>query len=121
MNHSLLLIVDDSKMARLMIGKLIRELRPDWRIAEAANGADALAMIGEEPPAFVSLDINMPGMSGLEVAGRIRLHYPEIRIVICTANIQDAVRKTAEKAGVKFVAKPITPETITEMVGLFEE
>lgn len=108
-------------MARMMIGKFIHDLRPDWRIAEATNGVEALAMIEDEPPAFVSLDVNMPGMSGLEVAGRVRLHYPDIRLVICTANIQDAVRKTAEKAGVKFTTKPITAESIAHMVALFEE
>ncbi|AFL72383.1 response regulator transcription factor [Thiocystis violascens] len=121
MASPLLLIVDDSKMARMMIAHIVRDLRPDWRLAEAANGAEALTMLEQEPPSLVSMDINMPGMSGLEVAGRIRLHYPEIRIVLCTANIQDAVRKTAEKAGVKFVAKPITPASVARMVALFEE
>lgn len=78
-------------------------------------------MIEQEPPALVSMDVNMPGMSGLEAAGRIRLHHPEIRIVLCTANIQDAVRQAAEKVGVRFVAKPITQESIERMVALFEE
>lgn len=116
----LLLIVDDSRMSRMLLRRLIEELRPQWRIAEAASGPEALEMIEREPPQFISLDINMPGMSGLEVAGRIRLHHPEIRIVICTANIQDYVRQAAEKAGVHFVAKPITPEVAARMVALFE-
>ncbi|MBK1694964.1 response regulator [Chromatium weissei] len=121
MNKPTLLIVDDSKMARMMIRQFIVDQRPNWRITEAVNGDDALQMIEQEPPTFLSLDVNMPGISGLEVAGRVRLHYPDIRIVICTANIQDAVRKAAEKAGVKFVGKPITPAAITSMVTLFEE
>lgn len=116
----LLLIVDDSRMSRMLLRRLIEELRPQWRIVEAASGSEALEMIEREPPQFISLDINMPGMSGLEVAGRIRLHHPEIRIVICTANIQDYVRQAAEKAGVHFVAKPITPEVAARMVALFE-
>lgn len=121
MNHPLLLIVDDSKMSRMMISRFVNELRPDWRLAEAADGAEALARIEQEPPSLVSLDVNMPGMNGLEVAGWIRLHHPAIRVVLCTANIQDAVRQAAEKAGVKFVAKPITPESVTGMVALFED
>ncbi len=115
-----LLIVDDSRMSRILLRRLIEEFRPQWRIAEAASGDEALAMIEREPPDFVSLDINMPGMSGLEVAGRIRLHHPESRIVICTANIQDSVRQAAEKTGVHFVAKPITSEVSERMVALFE-
>jgi len=121
MPNPLLLIVDDSKMSRMMIGRLIADLRPDWRIAEAASGDDALTMIDQEVPAFVSMDVNMPGMSGLEVAGRIRLHHPDVRIVLCTANIQDAVRQAAEKAGVRFVAKPITADAVARMAALFEE
>lgn len=120
-NVPLLLIVDDSKMSRLMIGKIVNDMRPDWRVVEAASGAEALAIVERERPTLVSMDVNMPGMSGLEAAGRIRLHHPEIRVVLCTANIQDAVRQAAEKAGVKFVAKPITPQSIAQMVAHFEE
>lgn len=105
----------------MMIRRVIGELRPDWRLSEAASGDEALAMIEDAPPDYVSLDVNMPGMSGLEAAGRIRLRHPDIHVILCTANIQDAVRNAAEKAGVKFVAKPITPESIAQMVALFEE
>lgn len=121
MDAPLLLIVDDSKMSRLMISRIVSDLRPTWRLAEASNGAEALDMIQRDSPEMVSLDVNMPGMSGLEAAGRIRLHHPDIRVVLCTANIQDAVRKAAEKAGVKFIAKPITPDSVARMVALFEE
>ncbi|MCK7574985.1 MAG: response regulator [Chromatiales bacterium] len=105
----------------MMLNRLIADLRPDWRITEATSGAEALEMIERDPPTLVSLDVNMPGMSGLETAGRIRLHNPGIRVVICTANIQDYVRQAAEKAGVHFVSKPITPESVARMVAFFEE
>ena len=121
MDKPLLLIVDDSKMSRMMISRLVKDLRPDWRILEATSAAEALDMIERESPSLVSMDVNMPGMSGLEAAGRIRLHNPDVRVVLCTANIQDAVRQAAEKAGVHFVAKPITPESVARMVALFEE
>lgn len=116
----LLLIVDDSKMSRLMIGKIVAELRPQWRIIEAASGEEALAKVEQEQPAMVSMDVNMPGMNGLQAAGHIRLHHPEIRVVLCTANIQEAVQQAAERAGVYFVGKPITPQSISKMVELLE-
>jgi CheY-like chemotaxis protein len=105
----------------MMISRLVKDLRPDWRILEAASATEALDTIERESPSLVSMDVNMPGMSGLEAAGRIRLHNPDVRVVLCTANIQDAVRQAAEKAGVHFVAKPITPESVARMVALFEE
>ncbi|MGQ9658686.1 MAG: response regulator [Thermochromatium sp.] len=119
-NHSLL-IVDDSRISRLLLSRLVADMRPNWRLAEAENGAAALEMIERDPPTLLSLDVNMPGMSGLETAGRIRLHHPDIRIVIFTANIQDYVRQAAEKAGMHFVSKPITPESVARMIAFFEE
>lgn len=120
MSTPLLLIVDDSKMSRLMIAKHIAELRPDWRVIEAVNGEEALATVKREQPDLVSMDVNMPGMNGLQVAGHIRILFPDIRVVLCTANIQEAMRTAAEKLRVHFVAKPITPKAVVKMVELFE-
>lgn len=116
----LLLIVDDSRTSRMLIKGIITSLRPDWRTVEADSGDAALAQLAAELPDYVSMDVNMPGMSGLEAAGRIRIKHPEIRIVLCTANVQESVREAAKKAGVDFVAKPITPASVTAMVGFFE-
>lgn len=115
-----LLVVDDSKMSRLMIARIVAELRPEWRVIEAASGEEALARVEQEHPEMVSMDVNMPGMNGLQAAGHLRLHHPEIRVALCTANIQEAVRQAAEKAGVHFVGKPITPQSIARMVELLE-
>lgn len=120
MTSPLLLIVDDSRTSRTLIRAMLAQVRPDWRTIEAASGDEALQLVAQESPDFVTLDVNMPGMSGLEAAGRIRLKYPEIRIVICSANIQESVRSAAEKAGVHFAAKPITPKVISDAVTYFE-
>jgi CheY-like chemotaxis protein len=66
------------------------------------------------------MDVNMPGISGLEAAGRIRIRHPEIRIVLCTANIQESTREAASKVGIHFVAKPITAATISNAIEFFE-
>ena len=116
----LLLVVDDSRTSRMLIRKMVSDIRPDWQILEAASGDESLALVKEHNPDYVSMDVNMPGMSGLEAAGNIRMHHPDIRIVLCTANVQESVRQAAERAGVHFVSKPITPASIAEAVGHFE-
>lgn len=116
----LLLIVDDSRMSRMLLRAMVADCRPDWRIAEAASGDDALRMIESELPDFVSMDVNMPGISGLEAAGRIRLRHPEVRIALCTANIQESTRDAASRAGVHFVAKPITAHSVADAISFFE-
>ena len=116
----LLLIVDDSRTSRTLIRAMLAQIRPEWRTIEASSGDEALQLVDQELPDFVSMDVNMPGISGLEAAGKIRLKHPDIRIVLCTANIQESVRNAAEKAGVHFVAKPITPQVVAQAVSHFE-
>lgn len=115
-----LLIVDDSRMSRMLIRAVIAQLRPDWKIVEAASGDEALKLVEEAPPTYVSMDVNMPGMSGMEAAGRIRIRHPEIRIALCTANIQESIQQGAANAGLYFIKKPITEESIGRMVACFE-
>lgn len=120
-NHNpLLLIVDDSRMSRMLIRAIIADTRPAWRIIEAATGDDAVKLADEHSPDFVSMDVNMPGISGLEAAGRIRIHHPTTRIALCTANIQESTREAASKVGLHFVPKPITAATVGDAVAFFE-
>ncbi len=116
----LLLIVDDSRMSRMLIKAIITDSRPEWRIAEASTGDEAVKMVEEQLPDFVSMDVNMPGISGLEAAGRIRIRHPDIKIVLCTANIQESTRDAAAKVGLCFVAKPITAQSIAGAIEYFE-
>lgn len=119
-NPPLLLIVDDSRMSRMLIRAIIADSRPNWRIIEAVNGDEAIALANETPPDFVSMDVNMPGISGLEAAGRIRIRHPDTRITLCTANIQESTREAASRAGVHFVAKPITAQSVADAIAFFE-
>lgn len=115
-----LMIVDDSRMSRMLIRALIAEVRPDWEIIEADNGSEAIRICAETQPDFVSMDVNMPGISGLEAAGRIRLQQPATRIALCTANIQESTREAASKAGLHFIPKPINARAIDDALAFFE-
>jgi CheY-like chemotaxis protein len=116
----LLLIVDDSRMSRMLIRAIIVDTRPNWRIIEATSGDEAIKLADEHLPDFVSMDVNMPGISGLEAAGRIRIRHPDTRIVMCTANIQESTREAAKRAGLEFVAKPITAQSMASAIAFFE-
>ncbi|MCX7627426.1 MAG: response regulator [Methylophilaceae bacterium] len=102
MKHPLLLIVDDSRTSRTLMRALVSQQKPEWRIAEASSGEEALDMIAREPPDFVTMDVNMSGMSGLQAAGNIRLKYPNIRIVLCTANRTACVRLRKKRESSSF-------------------
>jgi two-component system, LytTR family, response regulator len=97
-----LVIADDEELAREKLRTLAGEL-PDVRVVgEAEDGATALRLIDELRPDVVLLDLSMPGMSGLEVAKRMR-HRPAV--VFTTAFDQYAVA-AFELQAVDYLLKP---------------
>jgi len=104
------LIVDDSKLARIVAAKVIRGLQPDWERVEAANADEAMARIGEGLIDVAMMDFNMPGRDGLELAADIRARHPEMPLAVITANVQDEVMARARAVGAAFVTKPLTED-----------
>jgi CheY-like chemotaxis protein len=104
------LIVDDSKLARIVAGKAVAELQPDWRKVEASSAVQALERIDEEAIDVALVDYNMTEKDGLELASELRVLRPDMPIAIITANIQDEVIARAREAGASFVPKPVTSE-----------
>ncbi len=106
------LIVDDSKLARIVVGKAVAAAQPDWSRVEASNAEEALAIIAAQKPHVAIFDFNMPGMNGIELAEKVRAEYPAMPLAIATANIQDEIISRARAAGAVFVPKPITEESL---------
>lgn len=116
MSGKTVLLVDDSRVARMMTRKVIHAHRPDWPVVEAASGEEALAMLEQSLPDFVILDVNMPGMGGIEAARRMRALAPALPITLLTANIQDPVRHQAEGLHVGFLSKPLHDDQLLEFL-----
>lgn len=114
-----LLIVDDSNVSRLMIRGRIAGLQPGWEVMEAASGDAAVALVPTARPDFITMDVNMPGITGFEAVERIRQLDPHVKIVILTANIQGSSREKAQKLAVKFVQKPVTQAAIQQAIDYF--
>ncbi|MCR6631026.1 MAG: response regulator [Magnetospirillum sp.] len=112
MSGKTVLLVDDSRVARMMTRKLIEVGRPGWSVIEAASGEEALEALSAAKPDFIVLDVNMPGMGGIEAARRIRALAPLLPITLLTANIQDPIRHQAEEIGVGFLAKPVREDAL---------
>jgi CheY-like chemotaxis protein len=112
------LIVDDSRVSRLVARQYITTLHPGWTVVEAGTGEEALAKAPEVQPQLVLMDVNMPGMGGLACAEQLRALLPAAHISLLTANVQDATRQRASEIGVGFMEKPITPERIARLTAL---
>lgn len=101
-----ILIVDDSRVARLSLRRLVLKLVPDAEIIEAASADEAAAAVDGVSVDRALIDFNMPGRNGLELAEQLAAEHAEIRMAMVTANIQDAVAGRAEALGMSFIAKP---------------
>lgn len=106
------LIVDDSKLARMAVAKALGKLEPDWARVEAADAAEALALVRQEAIDIALLDFNMPGRDGLALAGDLRELRPAMPVAVISANVQREVVARAEAVGARFLPKPLTEEAL---------
>lgn len=106
------LIVDDSKLARMVIVSSLRRIRPDWTSVETANAEQALAAIADGSVDIALVDFNMPGIDGLELVTRIRNAHPAMPIAVISANMQDEIIGRARELNAAFVAKPLTDDAL---------
>ena len=114
-----LLIIDDSRVSRMMIKQLVSSKQPNWNILEAANGEEGLELAAQNDIDFFSIDLNMPGIDGLEVIEQLQKSNGARSMVLMTANIQEAIFKRALKLGASCIHKPITEESIGRMLEIF--
>ena len=114
------LIVDDSRVSRMMARQHIADLHADWIVAEAATGEESLLKAREVAPDLILMDVSMPGMGGLAAAEQLRQEYPAMPISLLTANVQAATRERAVALGIGFVEKPITAARIAQLVAPLE-
>ncbi|MFZ6646802.1 response regulator transcription factor [Undibacterium sp. TJN25] len=115
-----LLIVDDSKVSRMVIRAHIKAVHPEWEILEATNGNDAIVAADNQRPDYCTMDINMPGILGTDAAEQILQKHPAMRIVIFSANIQESFQMRSNAVGAVFVAKPVTEKSIAHALDHFK-
>ena len=110
--HYKVLVVDDSKLARMVMASAFRRLRPEWELVEATSAEDALHRISTQAVDIALIDFNMPGMDGLELVARIRQSKPAMPMALVSANLQDEIIARTRELNAAFVAKPLTDEAL---------
>lgn len=115
MTHKLL-IVDDSKLARMAVIKVLDALRPDWVRMEAGNADEAVQLIRNQAPDIALLDYNMPGQDGLALVAEVRQVDPSIVVAVISANQQVEVINRTRAAGATFLRKPLTASALEEFL-----
>jgi len=107
-----ILVVDDSRLARMVMASAFRRIRPEWSLVECANAEDALATVAGGAVDIALIDFNMPGTDGLELVARIRKTHPGMPVAVVSANVQDEIIGRARELDAGFIPKPLTDEAL---------
>jgi CheY-like chemotaxis protein len=109
-----ILVVDDSKLARMAVAKVLSALQPDWTRIEAANADEAMAQAKAGSFDLAIIDYNMPGRDGLQLAAEMLALKPGMPLAVISANHQVEVVTRAREVGAAFLQKPLTEKALGE-------
>jgi CheY-like chemotaxis protein len=112
------LIVDDDPIIRRLIATTLEDVA-GYRLLEAADGEEALAVAEDERPEVVFLDVDMPRLDGIQACRRLReaSATAQSTIVMLTAAAQDGTQREAREAGADlFLTKPFSPLELLSLV-----
>ena len=115
-----ILIVDDSSTLRKIIRRCITQTEIKFdNIYEAADGEEALGLLGQNPVDIVLSDINMPKMNGIELLSAIKREekWKNTSVLMITTEARaETVLDAAQKGAVGYIKKPFTPSEIQDQL-----
>ena len=109
------LIVDDELPARSELRYALEALMPEATFCEATNGEEALEFVERKPTDVVFLDINMPGLDGMEVAATI-MEGPEPPLIVFATAYDEHALRAFELAALDYVVKPFDERRLAQTV-----
>ncbi|MGI8507337.1 MAG: response regulator [Solirubrobacteraceae bacterium] len=113
-----LLVVDDDTLVRKLVATTLQDVS-EFALQEAVDGVQALELARRTQPAIVFLDVDMPGMDGIDACRRMRADplTSGATIVMLTAAHDDNIERLAELAGADlFLTKPFHPLDLLRLV-----
>jgi CheY-like chemotaxis protein len=103
-----ILVVDDSKLARMAVAKMFSAVSPDWVRVEASGAEEAIGLAKAAHFDVALVDFNMPERDGLHLAADLKTIAPGMVLAVISANYQKEVVERTEAIGATFLAKPLT-------------
>lgn len=82
------LLADDHTMFRKAL-RMVLEMAPDIEVVgEAADGAGVIAGLGDGPPDVVCMDVNMPGLNGIDATRQLLVAHPDIKVIALSCHVE---------------------------------
>jgi CheY-like chemotaxis protein len=109
-------ICDDSPEYRMLLRMVLAD-EGAVVVGEGADGIECLEAAAATDPSIVLLDLNMPGLSGLEALPKLREALPDVKIVVLTTSKAAESERAAMAAGADaYVSKPIDATSVPQLV-----
>ncbi|BBE31297.1 chemotaxis protein CheY [Tepiditoga spiralis] len=116
-----ILITDDAAFMRMILKDIVTKGGYEV-VGEASNGQESVEKYKELSPDFVTMDITMPVMDGIQAIKEIKSVDPNAKIIVCSAMGQQAMVIEAIQAGAKdFIVKPFQPNRVIEALQKIEQ
>jgi len=111
------LLADDSRYVRIALKQAVKIIGGEV-VGEAITGGDAIEKFLAMRPNFITMDLSMPGVSGVEAINNILKHDPKVNIIVISGTDLDEVREEVFNLGVKmFITKPFDPMRVATIIG----
>jgi two-component system chemotaxis response regulator CheB len=114
-------VVDDSVVARRVISDVLSADPAIDVVGVAPNGRIALAKIPALEPEVITLDVDMPDMSGLETLAHVRRLYPRLRVIMCSTLTERGAAATLDalsRGATDYVPPPTMVNVAAAMAGI---
>lgn len=116
-NQIRVLVVDDHPLLRDGVAALIANQTDITLAAEASTGVEAIATFRQHRPDVTLMDLQMPGMDGVETITAIRSEFPHARIIVLTTYAGDVLAQRALKAGARaYILKSYVRKDLLETI-----
>ena len=115
-----ILVVDDHVLIREALRGLFRDLKPDAVVLEAADAAQAVARLAEQPDiALILLDLSLPDRDGLGLLAELRARHPAVSVVVLSGFADRAnVMRALDQGALGFIPKSAGREVMTSALSL---
>lgn len=113
---NILLVDDDRNLVTTLSHGLRKAMGKAISVTVCFNDAEALAMLATQRFDVVISDLNMPGVSGLELLNKIRRAYHEMILVLITAYGTDAVEEEVHQLGIGYITKPFGLSHLVQII-----
>lgn len=106
-------LVDDHELVRTGIRRILEDVRGIKVVGEVSCGEDAVQFCRENQPDVILMDMNMPGIGGLEATRKILRNNPDIKIIVLTIHTEEPFpSKVMQAGGAGYLTKGAAPEEV---------